>query len=709
MKPSTLRKTKLSGRAIAFAFAVLAATAVNATDCYWRGAEDGDPLEPDNYSSDVNGKNRLTVLPAAGSVVQISSAAPLLRVDDDSVAFLSSLDNVEIREGSTLVIDISTNATVAARFYWSSGPGTVIKRGAGTLFLAAPNVGTSDYFTSFVIEEGDLVFPQSGQTLNAEYKHTALVVSNGCKVVLDGGQSASAFKLRITGRSITVDNPIGGFSGGGDIAYTNASAVCTLIAGGTTELFTGTLSGDNLALQVAGDLMLANGDNTFAYGGSNNSLYFNASGTLGFRRFGSTSATAASSFGKLNKSIQITAGDATFLCLATQADGEQTVTRTIQDYGTETVAFDGGAYGNFTFSGNLYSLIDVKRIKEVVLTGSNTEACVWSGAISGYGSSSNYGSYYLTKRGSGTWRMAALTTTATKLAKLAGIGVEDGTLAFYSLAEQGTMCSLGTAPAALLYGYPYKGLTNDVPTVGYAIRLGTATDLTCEGCLEKRHTSESAVTSCSTRPIAVTGRGRLRNGADTAAFSWSGVKSVVPPEDETAVPSLSTFTLDGSGTGANTLSDITEDVGAAPLRIAKEGTATWTLGGTLGFTGGIDVRVGTLNVGAAVSANQPYLRVDGGATLNVTQGTVAATGFAVDAAKGVGTISGVAFAAAGTICFTNMTGSAVMCDSLNGCTGLKNIEKWDVVVNGTIAPRIFVKATATGLRIAKKGFIISFR
>ena len=681
-------------RSCLFAVALFAAAAANATTYYWRGSEADDPLVPGNYRDGTAASSAvLTELPAPGDIVQVLNGGYAIKFDDDSVAFLSSLDNVQVRNGSKCIIDVSTNACVAARLYYSGGTGTVIKRGAGTLFLAAPSVGTADYYTTFIVEQGDLVFPQSGQALNEEYKHSGLVVSNGCRVVLDGGRATSAFKLSFR---------LSGFSGGGDIAYTNDSVACTLYAGGTDEPFTGTLSGDKLKLQVSGNLMLANNANTFAC--DNTDLYF-SSGVLGFRKFGNKSATEASSLGKLNSKISVQGSSTnTFLCLATAADGAQSTGRVIGDANTGTISFDGGAYGNFTFQGALYSLIDVKRVKELVLTGSNTEVCSWDGDINGYNGGSNYGSYYLTKRGSGTWRLSALSDTSTKRAQLTGISVENGTLAFLSLAEQGTMCSLGYAPAELLYGYPYKGLTNDVPTVDYAIRLGNAADLTEEGCLEKRHTSVSAVVSCSTRPIAVTGRGRLRNGAPTDAFSWTGVKSVVPPEDATLVPELSTLTLDGSGTGANALNDVTENVGAAPLRIAKEGSATWSLGGTLAFTGGIDVREGTLNVGTMTSS-LPYLRVDSGAALNLTGDAATASGFAVDASAGVGTISGVTFASAGTISVANVTALpvSIACD-LSGCSGVENLSNW-TVEQGNLS----VSVSSSRIRISKSGFMVIFK
>jgi len=331
---------------------------------------------------------------------------------------------------------------------------------------------------------------------------------------------------------------------------------------------------------------------------------------------------------------------------------------------------------------------------------------VWSAPISMGSGITGY--YYLTKRGSGVWRMSA--TSAANRKALVGIEVAEGTLRFNTLSEADTSCSIGVGNANA-YGYGYCGPVSSAPaTVGYTVRLGSPDDLTKEGVLEFTGTGTGL---CTTRPIAIVGRGRIKNSAANAAgttfysLRWENFRSVVPPEDASLVPALGTLTFDGSK-GSGWATNITEEAGAAPLRIAKEGTATWNLGGTLGFTGGIDVREGTLAVGAALSASQPYLRVDHGASLNLTDGAATVTGFAIDAARGVGTISGVAFAPGGTLSITNVEAlpATVPCDSLSGCTGIDNLSRWTLVVNGVESTKCSISATADAIRIAKAGIVI---
>ena len=364
-----------------------AAFSANAVTYYWYGSETDNPLDPGNYHVSASVKSEvLTELPLPGDTIEIvPNGGYSIRFDDDSVAYLASLETIHMRMDTRCVIDVSTNSTVnAALHYGGSGYGTVVKRGAGRLTLTA--TGDYDYHTSFIVEEGDLVFPQSGLTSGKTYHHYGLAVSNSCNVVLDGGLATAAFTLMMSG----------GISGDGDVAYTNTSTVCTLYVGGTTkELFSGVLSGDNLQLWVYGSLMLANSANTFAYGGGR--LQSNADGTLGFRKFGEKSAEATSSFGKLNNIIYLNDGSRTFLNLATEADGAQTGNRIIRDYSdATTTTFDGGAYGNFTFNGQFQAY--GAQMRELVLSGDHENACTYQGSIAKNATSM----CYLTKRGTGT-------------------------------------------------------------------------------------------------------------------------------------------------------------------------------------------------------------------------------------------------------------------------------------------------------------------
>ena len=696
-------------RRLCVCVAALSMQAVSAETYYWYGTDSDSPLDPSKYHVSASASSEsLSEQPAPGSDVYVAGNS-VIYFNDDTASYLASLARIQTTGSSCCTIDISTNVTVSTTFIHSTAPGVgnVVKRGAGTLSMTG--TGLNDYYTSFDVQEGDLVFPQTGQEDGKMYRHAALSVAEGCTIYLDGGASANGFTIRCTK----------GIHGKGDITYTNESAACTLdVAGSETECFSGILSGSKLKLDVNGVLMLDNAANTFAHADGNMRFLI---GTLGFRKLGNNSDSVSSVGCLTNGVISLNNSDSvrTFLCLATAADGAQSSGREIRNYGSNAVAFDGGAYGGFTYEGKMK--VYHSRMNEIVLTGSNTETCVWYGLINTGGSYTGY--EYLTKRGTGTWRMHGVPNNAsgsTRMTALAGIGVENGTLEFEQVYGAGSMCSLGAAPADYLFGYALKDTIANVAAsnkVTYAIRLGNVSDLSEEGTFEYVGTTAGI---CTTRPIAVTGRGRIKNSAFKTTTNyelrWEDIRSVVPPEDASLVPELSTLTFDGSK-DAGWATNITEEAGAAPLRIAKEGSGTWTLGGTLGFTGGIDVRAGTLNIGAAVSASQPHLRCDGGATLDASGGSVTATGIVIDLAKGVGTISGVEFAAAeGTVSVLNpgetdfAEGVEIVCD-MSGCTGLSNVAGYRVEVDGVYNRRLVAKATATGFRIGNRapGLAIIFR
>ena len=575
-------------RAMVFAAAaIFMPSALSAALYYWQGNEDSDPLEPSNYKT--SGGTVLTERPAPGDSVRDQRDNMTIKFTDDTIAYLGTLDTYGPRTGGRVIIDISTNVTIGTKFnLW--GTGYVVKRGAGNLMFAPSSLTYDsqnrcyDYRERFIVEKGDVIFPQEVASSGKGYFHGSLAVSNGCTVVMEGGHKSSEnHSIYFTG----------GICGDGNLMCTNSTAECRLYVCGGTEPFSGELTGANIVLYVNGPIMLAGTNNTFK------SIYHKG-GTVGARKFGNKTDT--SSLGAYNNEVLNTDyhGDMGFLCLATEADGVQSCYRTLRDYDASArLVFDGGAYGGLKLGAPWNStamIIQVyfgKYMKEMVLTGSNTEECVFACNVvpSADHAESEYGYYYLTKKGTGTWRMSVMRTEVLK--KLAGIGVENGTLRFDTIAERGSYCSFGLSTN--LFGYAYKGtIASAPPEVDYAIRLGNAANLEEEGTFEYMGPSSSPTeTFCETRKIAVTGNGRLKNGS-SVRLNWRGVKSV-PMPDGSANPALSTLTLDGD-TAPGFLTDVTEEPGAAPLKIAKDGESSWHLEGNLTFSGGIDVKKGLLTL-----------------------------------------------------------------------------------------------------------------
>ena len=564
-------------------FAMFLPAVASAETYYWQGNEDSDPLNPSNYKT--SGGTVLTALPPPGSAVQTQRDGMTIKFTDASAAFLASLAFAYPRTDSRVIIDVSTNITIGTKFYlW--GTGYVVKRGAGTMTLA-PESLTYDssnrcynYNEGFIVEGGDLIFPQNVASSGKSYHYRSLAISNGCTVAMFAGMSGSGYYI------VRFEK---GFCGDGRLICTNSSSECRIYPYSSAEPFSGELFATNATLYVNGTIKLTGTSNTVK------SIYHQG-GTLGARKFGG--GAGASSLGSSDTlAINSSSADTRFLCLATEEDGEQSWYRTLRAWDPSSrLVFDGGAYGGLKLSYPYSSStlqIQVyfgKSMSELVLTGSNTTECLFSaGVVPESGKDADRGFYYISKRGTGIWRMAN-NLRNDKIEKTAGIGVENGTLRFETVAERGSYCTLGY-PKGPLLGYPYMGaISSAPPEVDYAIRLGNAANLDEEGTFEYVGTTTAF---CKTRKIAVTGKGRLKNGS-TLKLKWGGIKSVVLPEGGDN-PSLSTLTLDGDS-APGYITDVTEEDGSAPLKIAKDGDSSWHLNGDLTFTGGIDVKKGLLTV-----------------------------------------------------------------------------------------------------------------
>ena len=575
-----------AARVMAFAAAAMLLPAAASADLYyWQGDENSDPLDPSNYKDGTS--TVLTALPPPGSSVHTQRDGMTMKFTDVSASFLASLALVGPRTNSRIIIDVSTNITIGTKFnLW--GAGYVVKRGAGTMTIVPESLtydGSNrcyDYRERFIVEKGDVIFPQNVASNPRVYFIGGLAISNGCTVAMFAGMHESSGYYAVRFQN--------GLCGAGRLICTNSSSECRIYPYSSEEPFSGELFATNAMLYVNGTIKLT---------GTSNSLkgIYHTGGTLGARKFvGGVGSSSLGSSGTLT--LNSSSLDTRLLCLATEEDGEQSWYRTLRAYDASSrLVFDGGAYGGLQLSYPYSSStlqIQVyfgKSMTELVLTGSNTTECLFSAGVvpKSVADDENCGFYYISKKGTGIWRLANNKRTD-KIEKTAGIGVENGTLRFDTVAEMGSACTLGY-PKGPLLGYPYRGAIAAAPAaVDYAIRLGNVTNLEEEGTFEYVGTTTAF---CKTRKIAVTGNGRLKTGSDLK-LKWRGVKGVVPPEGGDNPP-LSTLTLDGD-TAPGFITDVTEEVGSAPLRIAKDGDSSWHLDGNLTFTGGIDVRKGLLTL-----------------------------------------------------------------------------------------------------------------
>ena len=327
-KENTLKRNV--ARAIALVAAMLMSASAAAADYYWCGNESSDPLEPSNYQDADN--KVLDALPPPGSSVGTKLDNMTIRFDDDSAAFLGSLSLFTPRTGSRVIIDVSTNITIGTKFsLW--GLAFVVKRGAGNLTLAPGSLTYDsqnrcfDYREKFIVEKGDVIFPQNVASSGKTYNLGAMSISNGCTVAIFGGMHGNgSYNVRLEG---------GGINGDGRIVCTNSSSECRLYAAGSNKPFRGEIFATNTVIYVSGPLLLAGTNNSFK-------AIYGKSGTLGARRFGNRSDNSTwggrnslGGYTRMTFNPDSSPMDFTLLNLATEEDGVQSGYRTLWDYGSK--------------------------------------------------------------------------------------------------------------------------------------------------------------------------------------------------------------------------------------------------------------------------------------------------------------------------------------------------------------------------------------
>ena len=296
-------------------------------------------------------------------------------------------------------------------------------------------------------------------------------------------------------------------------------------------------------------------------------------GELHILKIGDTK-TDDSSIGHNDRGVSISG---TGTRLVYEGSGE-TTHKKFYIYSTETT-IDAGAAGGITFAGDfpLWTAITNSTYQRgLILDGSNTSECVVAGRFDpdGYSRVRNVTTWNIKKRGTGTWRF-----TADDHKLLDGLfSVENGVLAFDSMADRGKKCALGTASLT----YPYGAAISPETATTYAYLLGDPSDASATGLMQYR--GETA-TRCIDRPVALAGSGGFKSYAGAGRIVYSDVTSVGS--------GAYTLVLDGDGgVTSNYVCNVTNGAGVVSVR--KEGGGGWTMGGMLDFSGSLEVNGGTL-------------------------------------------------------------------------------------------------------------------
>ena len=505
------------------------------------------------------------ILPGSDDTVIIPEGTLSVVIDDDSIATVSSFKYlfpaVRMRDVK-IIVDISTNAVFGC---WLNNSSSVtshlVKKGRGTLKLG--NVGSgsghNQYNTMITVEEGMLVLPQNLEAYTHLYAGGINVSTNGtlflsspgnlrCEVLQGTGIVTNDMAKSGTQLQPQDVNSRGEFSG--------------VLAGNYNF-------GGNYYQYLTGKNNTFNGTVTIT-----GSSYNKKASTLGVAKLGNINEPSSSgkndkiTFGEGSTAGSTGGGKLVYL-------GDGTLERSnkplyFADTGYCPVTIDAGANGGLELEG-AWTMSSAKMIR-IVLDGSNTvNECSFLGAFNNKTSGDKTYTARITKKGTGIWRFGD-----NENRKNSGvIAVEEGTLRFDSIAEKGKVCSLGLSTDL------YEDVSGEKPetTVPYAFLLGGGET---EGTMEYTG-SDTGV--CSTRPLAVRGKGRIR--AKSASLQLSDVSAYSS--------GIHTLTLDGDTTG-NILKNVEDGASGGVLALAKDGQGTWTIAGNHAFSGGISVNEGALVV-----------------------------------------------------------------------------------------------------------------
>ena len=491
-------------------------------------------------------------------MLRIVDAGVTLTIDDDSLATFNLFENIKLDEGNGLtarfVVDVSADAELDCCI---NQGGTVVrgmveKRGAGTLTLRDASAG-KNYYTSFEVREGALALPSPLPRYQSFFCGD-MTVDAGATLILP--MAGNLRCQRLIGAGV-VTNTVAG------------TQLQPEYQGNQPGIFSGRLDG-TLAYRAAGNQFLTGTESTMTGGANAFGYNGETAGILGFAKLGNKGEP--SSLG-VDAEVKFSHNDGVscFRYLgAGEASNKDVVFRPGANY-LQPETFDAGAAGGLVFTGTWSHMNNYPSQMRLVLTGSNTAPCRILGTFKGYVHNGTNYAWYVTKRGTGTWSFEAAASGGLR----GPLAVEDGTVAFATLAEKGADSSLGTSSELWADAYGPQ----ETP-VDYAFLLGSDASV---GTLS--HIGTRAAIS-TTRAFRLTGKGG-RVSADGAALKLGGFSAFGTAD--------TTLTLSGTnGEANNTIWSVSD--GAGRVSVVKEGTNIWTLAGEQMQTGDLTVREGTLVV-----------------------------------------------------------------------------------------------------------------
>lgn len=494
--------------------------------------------------------------PTAGDYVWIPSGVTAPANDTD-LTLIGTLGGIDLKDTSS-VLQLTITGTDAELGCVVTNAGKVVKNGAGTLKLT--KTGIYDYRSTggWVINDGMVQLPvKSGGTF---YTGPMTVNAPGVLRPASGNASTTTWMK--------------GLSGDGVLTNGTSTTVNVTINGGSEAepyVFDGRVVGQ-VNFTLYGGWQNFTAEPNKLNGKRTHKLY---AGTLGLAAIGGTYTSGSNVYtnqGSIGIGNYEFCGTGGIKNLGTDpyetwATFAPSVNADVQ---YECGFIDGGAHGGLTLRApiSFYSF-GKTPLNQFALAGDGGTNVLRGNIVEANGNFSSSSAIYLIKRGAGTWNMYS-----TKRSNRGVIAVEDGTLQFGTLAAKGSDCSLGCGDR--LYEC-YTGAVDANRKVPYSWLLGTSRTT---GILEYTGTSN---VFCTNRLTAVNGTGGFaHSGAGRLALGGAG-----------GLATSNTLVFAGNAS-TNYFFDIID--GNGTLGVRKEGDGEWNLGGNLAFTGGLDVRAGTLRL-----------------------------------------------------------------------------------------------------------------
>ncbi len=538
-----------------------------------------------SYQKSASNPSEYDYAPEEGDVIVLSAGLKAsIAADDKDIDLVRNMAAFILYADAELEIvadnDLEWNSAIRA-YNESACTAKVTKRGTGNLQLMSRSyvkdytatVEWQDYLVSWDVQAGTLTLVNCLEKKRNRWVYS-LNVAEGA--VLDVGTgTGTGSKGEMLGGMVVI---YGALTGKGTVCKADDGRLNVLEFRGNSILghysrFDGRITGC-LSMRLYGyelDLTGVNND----FNGGEVTFYDDSDGDhscLGFVYQGGSSGLSSAGY----QGFSITR-PATLKHIG-YADGAYT-------YGSKGCYFigwnlivDGGAYGNFDCNNTFGMQSSYIQNTAMTFTGSNQVECVYRGQFNEKIDSAGHKlSARFIKEGTGTWRFGNNNN------RLNGgvIEVNEGTLRFDSIAEVGTVCSLGRADALF---ESYEGAYDETKLVEHAFELGSTKATEAIATMEYTGTSDATVT---TRKFALKGEGRLTMAETAGKLDLTGFGLL---KGQTAA----TLHLGADNFGkANFARDF--DAGEGAIDIVKEGAGEWTMSGKLAGIRSLKVKEGTLN------------------------------------------------------------------------------------------------------------------